>query len=1070
MADIFSNELWNRYKDKLGHIESSNTYDKIGGSNDHYDGKYQFGKIAKKDIGLGHTKKEREDFRKDPVAQENALLEFTKLNYSRLMKNKDFAGMDIDQQMGTLAYAHNQGATGAKNWLKTGVSGKDGFGTYGTKYYKAFTDKNPAINFNSKPKERPADLGVNISPKMRPESIIEVPSSDNSYAVPPMSSIRPQMRTNQQSTDPIAVEQAIMAASVPQQQVFLSPPPILNYMDNKKTRGYNQGTSEVVPRLYADGTEGVIPDWLKNMGGYPKEYLDNYLATMNPEYLNEIEQMSGRDAVREVQAQVRPDYTNPDDVEENFAISMDLGRLANYPDHVIDKWYKSYYLSEPNTGMTTEKAMAKRKNLASNSYVPMPEVNSDDPVTNPSSGFGSNPNPVPGDRRGSPQGISGLSAEQLAAANAEARTDASAFNPNIIPVPALPQTVSGEPEVLEIAPKVINAPSAKMAARNKQEYDQMTSVPAIPGYNMAVPLIEDPRNLGGSEGYGSLGFAPQAQNPYDFNPNVPPVITEENINKEKSFNSMTQEEAYGILQNPESTEESILNARKFLSGNFEVASEKPKVPMTPEQAISVFQNPNANEAERFEARKALGGEVYSGRGELGMPAPPVVTESPAVVTEDPVIDNAKEIVPGSTSGTGLSLREDGQIVGPNGNIVEMPGESEAKSFGTTMSDLGNNLGPIFKALFGLETQDITRALGFYLMSRLSGASHEGSMRWAGGTVLKQAEARNIRNDAKTDAAIKAFAGVKNTYTAAAASKINKLLSEGKLLEAQTVMSDPKSKTFRGRYGIDADDAGTPMMKPGSTKPVLIFTGTDGQVFKKITVDGKEGFVRVPTEEYTNLRERAVGDNRSNLRDDLESAITNMNSTLFRQAGIDKDTKEPYEGGMFGGQDQQGVIAAIMKKSDELGALGLDNIPTDILDRFVKIAELAESQGIKEIDAVTLLDMIYVGGQGLINTEKLTTDDGEMLTSSQMGSFTDAFREMFPGTKGQPNYPAIQSTFAAAEANADTELFSTVKGVTEVAKALTEPKLTAAQIKKISSMPNVYTASVLFEAFKLQSKK
>jgi len=149
---------------------------------------------------------------------------------------------------------------------------------------------------------------------------------------------------------------------------------------------------------------------------------------------------------------------------------------------------------------------------------------------------------------------------------------------------------------------------------------------------------------------------------------------------------------------------------------------------------------------------------------------------------------------------------------------------------------------------------------------------------------------------------------------------------------------------------------------------------------------------------------------------------------------------------------------------------LDNIPTDILDRFVKIAELAESQGIKEIDAVTLLDMIYVGGQGLINTEKLTTDDGEMLTSSQMGSFTDAFREMFPGTKGQPNYPAIQSTFAAAEANADTELFSTVKGVTEVAKALTEPKLTAAQIKKISSMPNVYTASVLFEAFKLQSKK
>jgi len=446
------------------------------------------------------------------------------------------------------------------------------------------------------------------------------------------------------------------------------------------------------------------------------------------------------------------------------------------------------------------------------------------------------------------------------------------------------------------------------------------------------------------------------------------------------------------------------------------------------------------------------------------------------VVKDPAMDNREKVIYDLelNNGSGLNTSNNGKVTDKNGADLEPPTEAEidatAKGLGSDTNTLLGKLGPIFKSLFGLETQDMTRALGFYLMSRASGASHAGSMRWAGGTVLKQAEARGIRNDAKTDAAIKAFAGVKNTYTTAAASKINKLLSEGKLLEAQTVMSDPKSKTFRGRYGIDADDAGTPMMRPGSTKPVLIFTGTDGQVFKKITVDGKEGFVKVSTEEYTSLRERAVGDNRSNLRDDLESAITNMNSTLFRQAGTDKDTKEPYEGGMFGGQDQQGVIAAIMKKSDELGALGLDNIPTDILDRFVNIAELAESQGIKKINPTTLLDMIYVGGQGLVNTEKLTTDDGEMLTSSQIGSFTDAFKEMFPGTKGQPNYSAIQSTFAAAEANADTELFSTVKGVTEVAKALTDPELTAAQIKNISSMPNVYTASVLLEAFKLQSKK
>lgn len=1044
MADIFSGELWNRYKDKLGHIESSNTYGKIGGSNDHYDGKYQFGKIAKKDIGLGHTKKEREDFRKDPVAQENALLEFTKLNYSRLMKNKDFAGMDINQQMGTLAYAHNQGATGAKNWLKTGVSGKDGFGTYGTKYYKAFTDKNPAINFNSKPKERPADLGVNISPKMRPESIIEVPSLDNSYVVPPMSSIRPQMRTNQQSTDPIAVEQAIMAASVPQQQVFLSPPPILNYMDNKKTRGYNQGTSKVVPRLYANGTEGVIPDWLNDMGGYPQEYLDNYLATMDPE--------------QAVLNGVAPQSVNPS--------------------------YDSMRMQQESNAAEAERIR-----------------------------------------------------KEIAETNAKREALRVAYNNrDIIPVPAMPQTVSGEPEVLEIAPKVINAPSAEMAARNKQEYDQMTSVPAIPGYNMSVPLVEDPRNLGGSEGYGQNVSSTKV---LDYNPRNTgeaafQLQTEQNLNDKlytdrlklqreidrleeaaitpydfKRLQKMKDQlVAMGgsTIENPKTDQllqaesnynESIINDRNDatmseVSRNRRIANdtvselEKTLATADPDLKPSIEIRLNKAQAALENAENAFNSaqaNLETVPSDTVTNVPPLnkelVVDDPAMDNREkvlndidsvPAIDNAKEIVPGSTSGTGLSLRKDGQIVGPNGNIIGLPGEVEAKSFGTTMSELGNKLGPIFKALFGLETQDVTRALGFYLMSRLSGASHEGSMRWAGTTVLKQAEARDIRNDAKTDAAIKAFAEVKNTYTAAAASKINKLLSEGKLLEAQTVMSDPKSKTFRGRYGIDADDAGTPMMRAGSTRPVLIFTGTDGQVFKKITVDGKEGFKKVSTEEYTNLRERVVGDNRASLRNDLESAMNKMNSTLFRQEGIDKDTKKRYEAGIFGGQDQGGVIAAIMQKSDELGALGLDNIPTDILDRFIKVAELAESQGIKKIDAITLLDTIYVGGQGLVNTEKLTTDDGEMLTSSQIGSFTDAFKEMFPGIKGQPNYSAIQSTFAAAEANADTELFSTVKGVTEVAKALTDPKLTPAQIKKISSMPNVYTASVLFEAFKLQSKK
>ncbi|MDC6464985.1 hypothetical protein PQZ39_00985 [bacterium] len=741
--------------------------------------------------------------------------------------------------------------------------------------------------------------------------------------------------------------------------------------------------------------------------------------------------------------------------------------------------------------------------------------------------FGSNPNPVPGDRRGSPQGISGLSAEQLAAANAEARTDASAFNPNIIPVPAMPVMPRDKPPLL-VAPSGFDgdqpppvpmvSPTLAQGANgrggvpvNTYEHVQRlandiqilrneleTMPPSSPQRNRVQANIDalaselkvyNDRGIGKdmrvvdlvdnqpivqqeiasmSKDVDMMGESPRV--------NAERRYIESNINRLQSSLPNASPDELPIIENQISQfqdrlkEIDVQTRVEQLKLTEELSDEERGAAVKSTLDQSPFAETNA--VPSLNSPEDVPGSFTAPGNTRDVPAP-VITQSP----EDPAMDNREKVLNDMDSvsnGTGLTTNNEGTVTDAEGKLLDEPTDEQLKELadnaGSDTDTLSNKLGPIFKALFGLETQDITRALGFYLMSRLSGASHEGSMRWAGGTVLKQAEARGIRNDAKTDAAIKAFAGVKNNYTTAAASKINKLLSEGKLLEAQTVMSDPKSKTFRGRYGIDADDAGTPMLRPGSTKPVLIFTGTNGQVFKKITVDGKEGFKIVPTEEYTNLRERTVGDNRSSLRNDLESAVNKMNSTLFRQKGIDKDTQKPYDGGIFGGQDQGGVIAAIMRKSDELGALGLDNIPTDILDRFVKVAELAESQGIKEMDALTLLDMIYVGGQGLVNTEKLTTDDGEMLTSSQMGSFTDAFKEMFPGTKGLPNYSAIQSTFAAAEANADTGLFSTVKGVTEVAKASTEPKLTAAQIKKINSMPNVYTASVLFEAFKLQSKK
>jgi hypothetical protein len=98
------------------------------------------------------------------------------------------------------------------------------------------------------------------------------------------------------------------------------------------------------------------------------------------------------------------------------------------------------------------------------------------------------------------------------------------------------------------------------------------------------------------------------------------------ILNESSPALMTEDEAFGILQNPDASEESRLNARKTLSPNFkepvlsEIVSKYGE-----EDAIGTLQNPNADPVELNKAREYFSGGqrdlVGSGRGNYGMPAP-----------------------------------------------------------------------------------------------------------------------------------------------------------------------------------------------------------------------------------------------------------------------------------------------------------------------------------------------------------------------------------------------------------------------------------------------------------------
>jgi len=139
--------MWNIYREKIADIESGGDYSVKGGYKNHYDGRYQMGEDAKKDAAtllgysLGHDAKSREAFRNDRTKQEEAFAAFTVKNHDYLMaKSKEYRRLPLEDKLSVLAYAHNQGWSGANSWLKSGKVGSDAFGTKGTKYSDAIKE------------------------------------------------------------------------------------------------------------------------------------------------------------------------------------------------------------------------------------------------------------------------------------------------------------------------------------------------------------------------------------------------------------------------------------------------------------------------------------------------------------------------------------------------------------------------------------------------------------------------------------------------------------------------------------------------------------------------------------------------------------------------------------------------------------------------------------------------------------------------------------------------------------------------------------------------------------------
>ena len=131
------------YKNIIGQIESNNVYDIRGGANNHYVGRYQLGADAITDAAnrLGMPVPTRDEVQANPELQDKLFKAYTDANRSTLMRlSPQFREMGAQQQMEVLGYAHNQGAGGAIEWMKSGKAGADAFGTLGTKYSDAIRD------------------------------------------------------------------------------------------------------------------------------------------------------------------------------------------------------------------------------------------------------------------------------------------------------------------------------------------------------------------------------------------------------------------------------------------------------------------------------------------------------------------------------------------------------------------------------------------------------------------------------------------------------------------------------------------------------------------------------------------------------------------------------------------------------------------------------------------------------------------------------------------------------------------------------------------------------------------
>ena len=134
---------YDTFRNTVAQIESGGKYNIMGGAGGHFAGRYQLGAIGHPELAdtaksLGVPTPKIAEFLANPKMQEQFFERYTLNHHKWLMANSpEYHALNADDKLAALGYAHNQGAGGLAQYLRTHKAGRDAFGTGGDVYERA---------------------------------------------------------------------------------------------------------------------------------------------------------------------------------------------------------------------------------------------------------------------------------------------------------------------------------------------------------------------------------------------------------------------------------------------------------------------------------------------------------------------------------------------------------------------------------------------------------------------------------------------------------------------------------------------------------------------------------------------------------------------------------------------------------------------------------------------------------------------------------------------------------------------------------------------------------------------